>query len=158
MLGSLKDILNNTVSLEESEVQLADGELKLKTIEGTDGTVTTDTAETAEAELKVEDVQDDIQTVVEATTAMESYIAILRTAQEDGGLNAQAGAILRVAMERFETLFGLEEPLSPSVEAFGGSMSQRRATDIALESLEVMVDKAKRLHAKLEQQLLSIGK
>lgn len=131
--ATLKAWLQQTPSLEGYE--LSDGEQKLDVHVAPEASVDQELAEMEESKIKQDEIQKDCETMVEAQSAMEDYAALLTHAMDNGGVNDQAAAFMRLGMERFEDLFGLEEPLTPSVEAFGGSASKQHSTQVSVESI-----------------------
>jgi len=141
MSTALKSWLTtNNVSLEDYE--MTDGEQKLDVHVSPEPSVDQELAEMEESRIKQDEIQKDCEAMVEAQTAMEDYADLLAHGLENGGLNGQAAAFMRLGMERFESMFGMEEPLTPSVEAFGGSASQQHSTQVSLESISETLKKS----------------
>jgi len=128
------------VSLEDYE--MTDGEQKLDVHVASEPSVDQELAKMEESKLTQDEIQKDCEAMVEAQSAMEDYADLLSHALENGGLNDQAAAFMRLGMERYEAMFGLEEPLTPSVEAFGGSASRQHSTQVSLESISETLKKS----------------
>lgn len=141
MSTTLKNWLTtNNVSLEDYE--MTDGEQKLDVHVSPEPSVDQELAEMEESHLKQDEIQKDCEAMVEAQTAMEDYADLLAHGLENGGINGQAAAFMRLGMERFESMFGMEEQMTPSVEAFGGSASQQHSTQVSLESISETLKKS----------------
>lgn len=133
----LKDMLaqQKDLGLEEhsDDVVVVDGDLKGEIAEVKE-TIT-------EAEVVQNEIDSDVESLVEAQAALEGYLDLLTMAQAEGGVNAQAAGFLRKGLEQYETMFGLEETLTPSIEAFGGTSSARAATEVSIESISETLSK-----------------
>ncbi len=141
MSTALKNWLaTHQVSLENYE--MTDGEQKLDVHVSPEPSVDQELAELEESKIKQDEIQKDCEAMVEAQTAMEDYADLLTHGMENGGINGQAAAFMRLGMERFEAMFGIDEPLTPSVEAFGGSASQQHSTQVSLESVSETLKKS----------------
>lgn len=114
-----------------------------------DGATTT----IAEQQQEAENVAADIDELEESQVAMERYLEILKEAHDEGGLSQQAAAIMRVNLESYEKRFGLEKPMTPALEAFGGTMSQRAATVVSMEGIKDVIEMIKKAIAAAWQHL-----
>ncbi len=121
--------------------EFTDGEQKLDVIVSSEPSVDQVVTEMVEAKIVQDEISRDCDALVEAQCAMESYAALLSAATNEGGIDGHSAAFLRVGLERYEDLFGLSEPLTPSVEAFGGSASKQHATTVSLEKLSETLKK-----------------
>ena len=140
-MSTLKAWLNSeAVSLEGYE--MSDGEQKLDVHVEPEASIDHDVAEMSEAKLEQDEIQADCDTLVEAQAAMEAYQELLEHGLENGGISSQSAAFMRVGLERYETLFGMDQPLTPSNEAFGGSASQQHSTQVSLEAIGEQLKKS----------------
>lgn len=126
-----------SLSMEE----FSDGETKLPVHVAPESSVDQDLAEVAEAELKQDEIKRDCDVLVEGQTAMEAYMDLLAEASENGGISAQTASFMRVGLERYESLFGMDEGLTPANEAFGGTGSRQQATEVSLEAIKEVLDR-----------------
>lgn len=133
-------LASNSTSLEN--YTMTDGEQKLDVVVSSEPSIEEELSEMEKAKLTQDEIQKDCEAMVEAQSAMEDYVDLLTHAMDNGGVNGQAAAFMRLGMERFESMFGMEEPLTPSVEAFGGSASQQQSTQISLENLSETLKKS----------------
>lgn len=144
--------------LNASTEEYSDGEQTLDAPTKPKADVHQEMAEMAEAELRQDEIVRDTEVLVESQEAMEQYHALLTQALEDGGVNAQAAAFLRVGIERYEEKLGIEGGLTPSVESFGGSASRMRSTHATLESVSEFLKKSWEVLKKMLQTLIQTVK
>lgn len=123
------------LSLEEIEETLTDGVTTIDEIEAPDASVDEVVAEMVDSKLTSDEIQRDTEVLVEAQESMEAYHNFLLETMDSGGINSHSAQFMRMGLERYEALFGMDTPLTPSVEAFGGSMSQRQATTVSVETI-----------------------
>lgn len=91
----------------------------------------------------------DMRTVSDAQAAFEAYAALLEKAGDEG-IDETAAAFMRVGMEHFEKILGLNTPVTPALENWAGPSSNRRSTQVSLESIK---DRAKGLGKMLKDLL-----
>ncbi len=131
----LKEFLAQSGALSTGMEEFSDGEQKLDVVTSSEPSVDHEVAEMVESKIEQDEISRDTDTLVEAQESLEAYMDLLSEGMENGGISAQSAAFMRLGMERFEEMFGLEQPLTPSVEAFGGSASQMHSTTVSLEAL-----------------------
>lgn len=115
--------------------EFTDGEQKLEVVAASEPSIDHEVAEMVEAKIEQDEISRDTDTLVEAQESLEAYMSLLEQGLEDGGISGQSAAFLRQGLERYEDMFGLEAPLTPAVEAFGGSASQKHSTTVSMEAL-----------------------
>jgi flagellar hook-basal body complex protein FliE len=113
--------------------------------EDLDGSIEHVTATLEKAELEVETVVDDIEEIDATQLALESYADTLRASLANGGLSADAAAVLQIGLNHIGDRTG--QTSTVSVEDFGGRMSRKQATTVSIEAIsdkvKTMVDAAK---------------
>lgn len=130
----LKNWIEKNESLSTGLESLTDGETTLTVIESPEASVEDELAELVEVKIEQDEIERDTDELVAAQESLEAYGVMLKDAMDNGGVTAQSAAFLRHGLEHYEELFGID-PLSPSVEAFGGSASQSQSTQISLEAI-----------------------
>lgn len=133
--NKLKHYLSGAATFGLEDYSVDDGEQELDVVVSSEPSVDQVIAEMTEAEIRQKEIEQDAASLAEATESLEAYMQLLESGLENGGISAQAAAFMRVGLERYEAMFGLSEPATPSVEAFGGSASQLRSTMVSIESV-----------------------
>lgn len=128
--ASIEPAVSDQDAAQEPEVEVA-----------AEPTVFAEVVEMVEAKAEQDRVEQELTELVEAQEALEAYVSLLEQGLENGGIGSEAAAFLRVGIERFEQKYGLEDPLTPGLEAFGGTASRMHSTEIALESFKEVLKK-----------------
>lgn len=128
---------NPTVSVEE----YSDGEQKLAEPVSSEPSIDAVVGEMAEAELEQNEINRDMATLNESQESLERYQDLLTEALDNGGISAESASFVRLGLERIESLYGMDEPMTPGLEAFGGSSSQMHATQVSVEKLSDTIKK-----------------
>ena len=127
MSTSLKSLF---ISMEDDE--LFDTEL----VVSPDETVEQEIAETAEAYGEAEQGSDDVTELGDISEGLESIVASMEAAMEDGGLSPQAALFMQHAVNGYTRRLGLDaSQITPSMESFGGASGQAAATTISMEGV-----------------------
>ena len=127
MSTSLKSLF---ISMEDDE--LFDTEL----VVSPDDTVEQEIAETAEAYAESEQGSDDVTELGDISEGLESIVASMEAAMEDGGLSPQAALFMQHAVNGYTRRLGLDAAsITPSMESFGGASGQAAATTISMEGV-----------------------
>lgn len=117
-------------------------------VEAAPENVETALLEVAEADSGLNEADENIETGEAAVSALESFIAALEDAEETGGVDAAAAALMQIGIDAvMETVGGSPndeapaEEAMPAVEAYGSLQGRQRANRAAIESLNEKVRK-----------------
>lgn len=108
-------------------------------------------ADQAEAEGEVKEVEETHDQLKRAADSLESIALSMESALNDGGLHPQAAKFMQIAVESQLNAIGVEQPVIPSLESFGGMSARMRATQVSLEGIKETI-------AKVWEQIVAILK
>lgn len=154
-MSRLADYMNDSSAGLEN---YSDGETKLPVYDGSDAELHEAKAELAEAEIEQDEIHKDGEALREAQTAMEAYYDQLQDSLEDGGLNRQAAAMLKLGVEQYETALGIDESPLPSLESYGGASSQYTATTVSIEGIKDTLSKILEMLKKVMKTVVDVIK
>ena len=97
-------------------------------------------AEVAEINVEADELREDGDKAERAHAALESLYDVLEASLENGGLSPQAAQIANLFAEQYTAECADESPIA-STEAFGGSCSSFKATQISMEGVSEALKK-----------------
>lgn len=104
-------------------------------------------------------LDEEMGTIIEATTTLEHYHSVLRRAESNGGLRPETVAVMRVGLAHLDRqIRGLQTPIVASLEAFDGRRSVALATGVSIESMGETIKQLGQRVLQLLKQLLDAGK
>lgn len=94
----------------------------------------------SDAQGEVETLDENMDAGVAAASALEAFIIRLEEAQEEGGVDAAAAALMQIGVDAVMASVGAEpedtQSEMPATEAYGSLSGRQRATAMAIESLK----------------------
>jgi hypothetical protein len=133
-----KSLKNLFISMEEEGNDVNQTTLEVSA----DNTMEEEVAEVTEAGIEVIEAEDDVEELYEIAEGLESIVASLESAIEDGGLDTQAAVFMQHAVDGYTTRVGMEATaIVPSLESFGGASGKAAATTISLEGIKETIKK-----------------
>ena len=90
----------------------------------------------AEAEGEVKETDQAHSQLQRAASNLESIALSMESALNDGGLHPQAARFMHIAVESQLNAIGMDQPVIPSMESFGGMSARMRATQVSLEGVK----------------------
>lgn len=87
------------------------------------------------------EITDDLIAIDQAEIALEGWCDMVQRSLAKGGLRPETAEAISFGVRTIETAMGIEKPIIPSLESFGGNMSQTKATEIALEGFKETISK-----------------
>jgi hypothetical protein len=133
-----KSLKNLFISMEEESNDVNETTLEVSA----DNTMEEEVAEVTEAGIEVIEAEDDVEELHEIAEGLESIVASLESAVEEGGLDPQAAVFMQHAVDGYTKRVGLEAAaIVPSLESFGGASGKAAATTISMEGIKETIQK-----------------
>lgn len=87
------------------------------------------------------EITDDLDSIEQAQFSLENWCDMAQRSLAKGGLRPETAEAIAYGVRSIELALGVDKPIVPSLEHFGGTMSQTQATQAALEGFKETISK-----------------